>query len=117
MRIVTLPPDNGFVMPGAEQLRALRRIVVSVYPGLSGGPDELESEAEFEKAFRSQGQFFRTEMPVENRTFESFNDEIDAKLADEGLPGVSGRMFLAACLAAGDVVWRRRDGSAGQLLV
>jgi hypothetical protein len=115
VRIVTLPPDNGFVMPDTEQLRSLRRIVVNAYPGLNL-TDELEAEAEFERAFRSQGRFFRTESPIENRAFEGFLDEANAKLTDEGLPAIGGRMFLAACLAAGDIVWRRRDGSAGQLL-
>jgi hypothetical protein len=110
----TLPPSTGAIMPDAEQLRSLRKIVAAAHPWIGGGvADESdESDREFAAAFRAVGRFYRTELPDETRSFGWIVDHSNAG----GSEHVSGSMFLAACLAAGDVNWRRGDTSVGQLL-
>jgi hypothetical protein len=110
----TLPPDTGAQIPDAKQLRSLRKIVAAAHPWIGGdiSVDSEESDREFATAFRAVGRFFRLEAPDETRSFGWIIDQANARLSEQ----VSGPMFLAACLASGDVVWRRGDTSVGQLL-
>jgi hypothetical protein len=110
----TLPPDTGAIVPDPKQLRSLRKIVAASHPWIGGdiSDDSEEADREFAAAFRAVGRFFRLETPDENRSFGWFVDHSNAKLSEQ----VEGPMFLAACLAAGDVNWRRGDTSVGQLL-
>jgi hypothetical protein len=110
-------PATGAVLPDGAQLKTLRKIVLAVHPWLSeGAQTDKSAEAEFANAFWAQSRFFRTELPDERRAFSGFLDDANATLSENGYRGVSGGAFLAACLAAGDVVWRKHEPEIGQLL-
>jgi hypothetical protein len=117
MMVRTIPPDTGYVRPTHDQLRSLRKIVLSVYPKLGDGAptDELAAEREFLCAFWAQGQFFRSE-PNEREAFVSILDAANLKLAEHGCQSVGANAFIAACWAAGDVKIRLANGRVGQLL-
>jgi hypothetical protein len=111
--ITTLAPDTGAHMPDAKQLKSLRKIVAAAHPWIDGvGTEGDEADHEFWRAFRAVGMFYRTELPDEKRGFGWHLDHASSMLGER----IGGGMFLAACLAAGDVVWRRADASVGQLL-
>jgi hypothetical protein len=113
--ITTLPPNTGALLPDAKQLRSLRKIVAATHPWIGGDIAEQGEAAdrEFANAFRAVSRFFRTTEPDERRGFISILDAANADARES----VSASMFIAACLAAGDVTWRRHDGSVGQLSV
>jgi hypothetical protein len=111
--ITTLPPSTGAIMPDAKQLRSLRRIVAAAHPWIDGiAVDSEEADREFWRAFWAVRRFYRTELPDETRGFGALLDDANLSLRES----IGGAMFLAACLASGDVVWRRGDTSVGQLL-
>jgi hypothetical protein len=115
--VTVQPASTGYIAPTRDQLRALRKIVLSVYPKLSEGAptDKIAAECEFLCAFWAQGQFYRSE-PNEREAFVSILDVANAKLADHGCQSVGANAFIAACWAAGDVLIRLADGKVGQLL-
>jgi hypothetical protein len=109
--------DTGYIAPTCDQLRALRRIVLAVFPKLAEGAptDEAAAEREFLCAFWAQGQFYRAE-PNEREAFVSILDAANLKLAQQGCETVSSNTFIAACWASGDVPIRLANGRVGQLL-
>jgi hypothetical protein len=115
--VTARPMDTGYVAPTRDQLRALRKIVLAVYPKLrEGAPaDDVAAEREFLCGFWAQGQFFRSE-PNERDAFVSILDIANAKLAEHGCASVGANAFIAACWAAGDVPIRLANGKVGQLL-
>ena len=115
--VTVRPAATGYVAPTCDQLRALRRIVLAVYPKLiEGAPsDEGAAEREFLCAFWAQGQFFRSE-PNEKEAFVSILDVANAKLTEHGCQSVGANAFIAACWASGDVPIRLANGRVGQLL-
>jgi hypothetical protein len=115
--VTTKGPDTGYVAPTRDQLRALRRIVLVVYPKLAEGApaDEAAAEREFLCAFWSVGQFYRSE-PNEREAFVSILDIANAKLTEHGCQSLGANAFIAACWAAGDVKIRLANGRVGQLL-
>jgi hypothetical protein len=115
--ITTHLPSTGYVAPTRAQLKSLRALVGKTYPWIDGvAVDSEEAEREFLHAFWAQGQFYRTELPAEDRYFVALLDDANALLTERGYSSVGGGAFLAAALAAGDVVWRKHDPSVGQLL-
>jgi hypothetical protein len=114
--VTVQPASTGYQPPSRDQLRALRRITLSVYPKLAEGApaDELAAEREWLCAFWAQGQFFRSE-PNEREAFVSILDVANAKLSQHGCQSVGANAFIAACWAAGDVPIRLANGRVGQL--
>jgi hypothetical protein len=115
--VTTMQPSVGFVMPDAAQLKSLRKIVAAACSWIGGISEQsAEADLEFRNAIWGVGRFWRTELPDERRSFGSLLDDANEMLIAKGYASVGGPMFLAACLAAGDVVYRRGDPSVGQLL-
>jgi hypothetical protein len=111
MRIVTLAPQTGLAMPNDDELAKLMAIVLTAHSWLAGF-----DLAEFRRSFWAQGKCYRTAAPDKSRYFQSWVDDANALLERFDKRGVEGASFLAACLAAGDVVWQRADPSVGALL-
>jgi hypothetical protein len=114
--ITTLPPATSAIMPDARLLRSLRKIVAAACPWIDGVAVESEAaEREFKNAFWAQGRFFRLAEPDERRSFLSVVDDASEMLIAKGAESVSASMFLAACIGACDVVYRRQDGHFGRV--
>jgi hypothetical protein len=106
-----LPPATNFERPDPEQLKALRRVVLSAHPWLNESDDRA-----FASAFVACGYLFRTPAPVTNRLFSHHVDEANDLLRALVKPSTDGVAFLCACLAHGDVPWRQASSQHGQLL-
>jgi len=116
--ISTSLPATGLVMPSSDDLRHLRSIVLSQHPWLVDGGDrrsEAALEAEFRSAFWAAGLFYRTDAPNRTQYFAHWLDIANSRLASAGSVAVEGNALLCACLAHGDIVWRR-PSPAGELL-
>jgi hypothetical protein len=112
MRITTLPPSTGFSdRPDADQLRRLKTIVWATHPWL-----EPVSESEFARGFLSVGFMFRLAEPSNKLYFSSHVDFANNFLASNSMQEIGGAAFLGACLAHGDIQWRRHDPATGQQL-
>jgi hypothetical protein len=110
-RVVELLPQTDFSLPSPAELDKLRKIVISAHPWLADHDPQA-----FHHSFWAAGLMFRTPEPCKSRYFAAFVDDASQMLQKYGLPGVDGNSFLSACLAHGDIVWRRGDRSQGVLL-
>lgn len=117
--IRTCLPSTGFrEMPTETELAKLRQIVLATHPWLTDNTVEPErAKRDFGMAFwAANALFFRTETVSTSRYFSSFTDDANEALKEHGEPSISGKSFLAACLACADIVWQRADPSVGVLL-
>jgi hypothetical protein len=112
MRITVALPDTHFERPSAEELRRLRKIVVSAHGWLADHDEES-----FGRAFVAVGYHFRTPAPDKSRYFHAIVDEAN-RLLDEvlGLTKIDGIAFMAAILAHADVPWQEANSRLGALL-
>ena len=112
MRITTLPPSTGYSdRPDAGQLKSLKAIVWSAHPWL-----DPVGEAEFARAFLAVGFLFRLSEPTSKIYFSSHVDHANNFLTSNDMREIDGASFLGACLAHGDIAWRRHDPAEGQML-
>lgn len=117
VRITTLPPATGFIMPTLEDLSSLRKIVLAVHHAWLGDGEgsELNQERAFRRAFFAVGRMFRRREPRRDRYFHSFVASANDRLSENGGGSIDGRDFMLAALAHCDVVWQKPDASNGVL--
>jgi hypothetical protein len=114
----------GVDMPNDAELERLYEIVVKNHPWLNlERPATRRSDigdrpfmAEFRNALFVAALRGRLAEPSDDRYWASMVDDANATLRAHRLSGVEGDALLAACLAIGDVHWRRADPALGQLL-
>jgi hypothetical protein len=102
---------SDFVMPTDDELAALLKITAAARPGEFR--DDLQA---FKRAFLAVGRLGRSSEPNADRFWESSFDDANAILRGRRLGEIDASMFIAACLAWGDVQWRAADKKAGQLM-
>lgn len=110
-------PATGLEMPTGEQLRALRRIVLSTHGDWLGGGEgsELNQEQAFRRAFWAVGRFFRRRQVRHDRFFHDWVAAANSRLEENGASTVDGRDIMLGILAHCDVPWQRPNTAQGVL--
>jgi hypothetical protein len=98
----------GVNMPTDDQLAKLFEIVSAAHPG-----EFRDSPKQFRSAFYAVGRLGRLSEPSSDRYFVSSLDDANEITREARLESVDGDLFLAACLAWGDISWRAHDKATG----
>jgi hypothetical protein len=112
---------SGVVMPSADELDSLYKIVVAAHPDLNLERETTRFEYEhnhrdeFKRAFFAIGCMGRLNEPDGDRYFHAVADDVNRVLSARRLSDVGGNAILCAILAWGDVQHRPADAAFGQL--
>jgi hypothetical protein len=111
-------PVTGMILPTADQLRALRRIVLFSHDDWLGDGEgtELEQQRNFNRGFWAAGKFFRVRAPRRDRFYFHWVEVGNQWLEDSGQPPIDGTSLMLGILAHRDIAWQMPDSSVGALL-
>jgi hypothetical protein len=111
----------GVVMPSADELDGLYKIVIAAHPDLKLEREttrfeyERDHRDEFKRAFFAVGRMGRLNEPSGDRHFHAVVDGINRVLNARRLSDVGGDAAMCAILAWGDSQHRPSDAAFGQL--
>jgi hypothetical protein len=108
--VTAIPARTGFEQPSPAELKRIAEIVFKEHPALKA-PD-----AEFARAFRVVGGYYRRPKPDSGRWFSFWIDMSNERLRQQGEASVSGSALLAAIIGMNDIVWHAMDREIGQSL-
>lgn len=120
MRIVQLMPNTGFdpgtMTPTAAEFKRLKTIVFAKHADIEVAASRIRDfDDQLKRSWYTAGFFFRLPAPSKKRWFSAYVDAASALLQRQGLEGISGPAFLAACHCWADVPWSAPDNAGGVL--